>query len=68
MSYLKSESDEKPIPSPCISVCALNDDDICQGCYRSGEEIRDWMILTNAQKRKVIQKALEREKLVNPFL
>ncbi len=56
------------VPSPCISVCALNEADVCTGCYRSVQEIRDWRDLTNSQRREVISKALERERLVNPFL
>ena len=63
-----NESQEKPIASPCVSVCALNEDDICIGCFRSGEEIRDWTVFSNEQRRHVLARALEREKKVNPFL
>jgi uncharacterized protein len=42
--------------SPCISVCVLDDDDICMGCYRSAEEITDWFMATNEQKREVLRK------------
>jgi predicted Fe-S protein YdhL (DUF1289 family) len=59
---------EKPVPSPCVSVCALNDNDICIGCYRSADEIRQWTVFDNQQKRQVIQAANDREKEVNPFL
>lgn len=46
--------------SPCISVCVLDDDDICVGCYRSAQEITDWSMLSDAQKREVLHKARER--------
>ncbi|MGH1485059.1 MAG: DUF1289 domain-containing protein [Cellvibrionaceae bacterium] len=59
---------DKPIPSPCVSVCALDENDICIGCYRSADEIRQWSILDNGQKKGVIQLAHDREKRVNPFL
>lgn len=28
--------------SPCVRNCCLNDDDICLGCFRSLDEIRNW--------------------------
>ena len=46
--------------SPCISICVLDEDDICQGCYRSAEEITDWFMASDAQKRAVIERAKER--------
>lgn len=60
--------DEKIVASPCISICALDEADICAGCYRSADEITQWSGLSNSQKREVIFKAHEREKRVNPFL
>jgi predicted Fe-S protein YdhL (DUF1289 family) len=60
--------EEKIVASPCMSICALNKADICQGCYRSADEITQWSVLSNLQKKQVIQKAYEREKKVNPFL
>ncbi len=52
---------EKPIASPCVNVCYLNEDDICQGCYRSGEEIVAWMRLDNTERKQVLVKVRERE-------
>jgi predicted Fe-S protein YdhL (DUF1289 family) len=52
-------SDTEP-RSPCISVCVLDDDDICAGCYRSAEEITDWFMASNEQKREVLRLAAER--------
>ena len=46
--------------SPCISICVLDEDDICQGCYRSAEEITDWFMASDAQKKAVIERAKER--------
>lgn len=59
---------EKPVPSPCISICVLNEDDICTGCYRSASEIIAWSQMSNKQKLATIQLALDRERQVNPFL
>ena len=63
-----SEKVHKPVLSPCISLCALDEDDICIGCYRSAEEIRVWSGLDNAQRRRILRLVYEREKKENPFL
>ena len=52
-------SDDEP-RSPCISVCVLDDDDVCMGCYRSASEITDWFMATDDQKREVLHRARER--------
>ncbi len=59
---------DKPIKSPCTSICTLGEGDICTGCFRSGEEIRDWGTYSNDTRRQVLSLAHEREKKVNPFL
>lgn len=52
--------------SPCISVCVLDDDDICQGCYRSANEITDWFMATDDEKRATLVRARERMEASNP--
>ena len=44
-------SDVEP-QSPCISVCLLDENDICVGCFRSAEEVTDWFVATAEQKRE----------------
>ena len=46
--------------SPCISICVLDENYICMGCYRSAEEITDWFMSTNEQKHEVLRLARER--------
>ena len=53
--------------SPCISVCVLDEHDICQGCYRSADEITDWFMATNDEKRAIIVRAQERMEASNPI-
>ena len=43
------------VPSPCVSVCAFNGDPFCRGCYRSADEIRNWIIMTREQKLDVLE-------------
>lgn len=48
------KSREKPVKSPCISLCALDINDICMGCQRTGDEISRWGTMTNQQRREVL--------------
>lgn len=49
------------VRSPCVSVCALNDDDICIGCQRTGDEILRWSSMTDDERREVLKSVAERE-------
>ncbi len=55
------------IASPCISICALDAEDVCVGCYRSAQEITRWSVADNAERRQILVSAAERAKRVNPF-
>jgi len=37
---------DEAIKSPCVRMCTLDDDDICIGCGRSLEEIKQWNAYT----------------------
>jgi predicted Fe-S protein YdhL (DUF1289 family) len=51
--------------SPCVSICHLNDEDICLGCYRSGDEITAWKGLDNEAHKQILIKAQERKLTLN---
>ncbi|MBY4676139.1 DUF1289 domain-containing protein [Marinobacterium arenosum] len=53
---------EQPVRSPCVSVCALDENDICIACHRSGIEIAEWGVLSNEQKRDVMRKVARCER------
>lgn len=38
------------IASPCVNICKMQDD-VCQGCFRSIEEISNWTSYTDQEKR-----------------
>jgi predicted Fe-S protein YdhL (DUF1289 family) len=45
---------ESPVPSPCISVCRMNArSGLCDGCFRTLDEIAAWSRLDDADKRLV---------------
>ena len=60
------ETGEEP-RSPCISVCVLDEDDICMGCYRSADEITDWFMASRAEKLEVLRRARERMEAATPL-
>ncbi len=53
------------VQSPCISVCALDDNDVCTGCFRTLREISDWSEYSNDKKRDVLSEA--RQRMVDYF-
>lgn len=48
------------VPSPCVSVCALDEDDVCVGCYRTGMEISQWGRMDIDRQRLVIERTQQR--------
>lgn len=59
---------EKPVRSPCVSICALDEDDICTGCQRSGREISQWGRMDNDQRRAVLVLCHERARASGQIL
>ena len=53
--------------SPCISVCLLDENDICQGCYRSANELTDWFMVDAREKKEILQRSRQRLKESNPI-
>lgn len=39
--------------SPCVRICTLNNDNICIGCGRSTQEIKNWTTFSDEEKRNV---------------
>jgi len=42
------------VASPCIRHCCLDDNDICLGCFRTLDEIKDWQSKTDSEKIAVL--------------
>lgn len=54
--------------SPCIGVCAMNKSSgLCEGCYRSKEEIRDWRDMAVEQRNEVMDKLEQRQNALLSF-
>jgi predicted Fe-S protein YdhL (DUF1289 family) len=49
------------VPSPCISVCRMDAaTGICEGCYRTLDEIAAWSRASEDEKRAVWNALLQR--------
>lgn len=53
------------VESPCVRNCCLNKDDICTGCLRSLEEIKEWSVVSDEVKETIMirinhQKSLQK--------
>jgi uncharacterized protein len=44
------------VPSPCVSICALDEDDVCVGCFRTGREISQWGMMAPDRQREVLRR------------
>ncbi|MBI1276268.1 DUF1289 domain-containing protein [bacterium] len=45
---------ETQVPTPCVKVCKLDPDTgYCLGCFRTREEVANWLTMTDDEKRAV---------------
>lgn len=50
------------IESPCSDVCKLDRRaDLCVGCFRTTDEIRQWRKLTDHRRRQIMAERRRRE-------
>ena len=50
-------TEAEAVKSPCVNICALDEQDICTGCYRSATEIALWTRLSVNERREVVARA-----------
>ena len=52
---VQRKAPDTTVPSPCLSICMMdNASSYCEGCFRSLDEIRDWMIMDRDEKLAVL--------------
>lgn len=54
-----SASPDLPVSSPCIGLCRLGSDGLCEGCLRSGPEIGAWSRMDEVQRRYLMEDVLQ---------
>ena len=53
---------DETVDSPCIKVCTYDEEEeFCIGCYRTKQELQDWLIMTREQKLETLKKLEERQ-------
>jgi predicted Fe-S protein YdhL (DUF1289 family) len=55
------------IESPCINVCKMDEDSgLCQGCYRTLQEIAAWAMASDDEKRLILAAVAQRRARLDP--
>ncbi|MGE7958071.1 DUF1289 domain-containing protein [Pseudomonas sp. NPDC089530] len=52
------------VASPCISLCRLDEEKFCKGCFRHVEDIREWRSADDERRRAICAQALQRKQAV----
>ena len=54
-------TDAGDAPSPCISICRMDaDTGLCEGCFRTLDEIAGWGMMADDAKRAVWRALVQR--------
>jgi predicted Fe-S protein YdhL (DUF1289 family) len=61
MTQLLNCASAAPLASPCVNVCALDDNGVCQGCFRTLAEISAWRESTESEKAETLAKSKARQ-------
>ena len=48
----------RAVQSPCTGVCTLNDDGLCDGCLRTGDEIAGWLAMDDGRRQHLMDVVL----------
>lgn len=52
------------MPSPCIDICRMDPETgLCQGCWRTMQEIAGWGMADDQEKREVHRRIAQRKDL-----
>ena len=55
------QSNQSIVQSPCVSLCTLNDDDVCVGCYRHIDEITGWHGADDNRRQEILDNCAKRK-------
>ena len=50
----------RAVLTPCLGVCSLGDDGLCEGCLRTADEIAAWSTLGAEARLQLMQDVLPR--------
>ena len=50
--------DYRAVLSPCIGVCSMGDDGLCEGCLRTTVEIARWSQMNDDERLRLMESVL----------
>ena len=50
----------RAVLSPCVGICHLADNGLCEGCHRTAAEIARWTQMNDDQRLHLIETVLPR--------
>jgi predicted Fe-S protein YdhL (DUF1289 family) len=48
----------RAVLSPCIGICSIDDDGLCEGCHRTGAEIAHWPMMNDDARLRMMDELL----------
>lgn len=67
MSYLMDFA-PRAVLSPCTGVCSLDREGLCEGCFRTGDEIARWIRMSDSERLNLMDHVLPaREQAMGTF-
>jgi predicted Fe-S protein YdhL (DUF1289 family) len=48
----------RAVLSPCIGICSIDDDGLCAGCHRTGDEIAAWSLMNDDVRLRLMEDVL----------
>ena len=53
---------DRTVPSPCVGLCTINaKSELCDGCFRTMDEIREWIIMPREEKLEALEAIKQRK-------
>lgn len=46
---------ESEVESPCVGICVVDEEDICEGCGRSMDEIAGWLRMSTLERKQALR-------------
>ena len=53
----------RAVLSPCIGICSLRDDGLCEGCHRTTAEIARWSQMGDDERMRIMEVVLPSREL-----
>lgn len=48
----------RAVLSPCVGICSIDDEGLCAGCHRTGDEIARWTLMNDDARLRLMEDVL----------